>query len=109
MEKGKKMDMNGVGYIKRTHKEVVFGGDVAICRTKILGTAGEMAKELISRWGMVSGIEDGEDTAGRAKLRLATVEEVVERACNASEAFCLEAEKRGWFVDIPLPQATKKD
>lgn len=40
----------------------------------------KFAMSMIERWGMVAGIEDGEDGAKRQKLRLATPEELVKRA-----------------------------
>ena len=39
-----------------------------------------LAMSLIERWGMVAGQPDGEDSAGRSKLRLSTPEELVDRA-----------------------------
>ncbi len=45
----------------------------------------KMAAALIERWGMVAAIPDGEDSAGRAKLRLATPEELVARAFSCAK------------------------
>jgi len=38
------------------------------------------ALSFIERWGMVAAADGGEDSAGRAKLRLMTPDELVERA-----------------------------
>ena len=40
----------------------------------------KMAISFIEKWGMISGMDDGEDSSGRQKIRMATPEEVVERA-----------------------------
>lgn len=50
---------------------------------------------------MITGIEDGEDSAGRAKLRSATVKEVVDRATEAAATAFEEFERRGWIIDVP--------
>lgn len=48
----------------------------------------KLAFALIERWGMVAGLPDGEDSAGRSKLRLSTPDELVERAfACAKKAF----------------------
>jgi hypothetical protein len=43
-----------------------------------------LAATLMERWGMVAGEPDGEDSAGRAKLRLSTPQELAQRACEAT-------------------------
>lgn len=42
--------------------------------------AAEIAFVFIEKWGMVAGIPDGEDSAGRQKVRLGTPQEIVDRA-----------------------------
>lgn len=61
----------------------------------------DIARDLIARWGLVAANADGEDSAGRAKLRLATPEELVARACDAAEKAYAEFEARGWLVPLP--------
>ena len=58
------------------------------------------AMAMIERWGMVSGMMDGEDSAGRAKVRLASVDEVVERAVEASEKAFEAFRSKGWIEDL---------
>ena len=58
-----------------------------------------MAIDLIDKWGMVAATSDGEDSAGRAKLRLLAPDEMVQRACDTA-ALAMEAFRaRGWMVD----------
>lgn len=61
----------------------------------------EFALKLVERWGMVMAEVDGEDSAGRAKLRTLTADEVVSRAVAAADAVYAEIERRGWMVDLP--------
>lgn len=61
----------------------------------------ELASHLIDRWGMVSGAPDGEDSAGRAKMRLLSPEEVVRRACDTAELAFREFSKRDWVTVLP--------
>ena len=62
---------------------------------------GKFAMECIARWGMVAGMPDGEDSAGRAKLRCLTPTEVATKACDCSDRAFVEFEKRGWLITIP--------
>jgi len=60
-----------------------------------------MATALIERWGLVAGIEDGEDSAGRAKFRKATVAELVQEAVATADRAVEEFRARGWMIEAP--------
>jgi hypothetical protein len=60
-----------------------------------------MASLLIDRWGMVVGGTDGEDSAGRSKLRLLSPEEIVERACATAQLAVAAFRARGWVQQLP--------
>lgn len=60
-----------------------------------------LATAFIERWGMVAGMPDGEDSAGRAKLRLSTTDEIVKRAFDIAEKFVAVADARGHMIDVP--------
>lgn len=60
-----------------------------------------MATILIEKWGLVAGEPGGEDSAGRAKLKLMEPAEIVSRACTTADLAYSEFEKRGWFVETP--------
>ena len=62
---------------------------------------GRMATILIEKWGTVAADTDGEDSAGRSKLRLQTPEEIVQRACDTAALACAEFRKRGWIIPVP--------
>ena len=64
------------------------------CRAKI-------AVDMATRWGMVAGKPDGEDTRGRAKLDLLSPKEVVDRAVKTADLLVSELEERGWFDMMP--------
>lgn len=74
-----------------------------IHHTKAVHGPGRMAALLIERWGIVACELDGEDSAGRAKLRRMTVSELVTNACDTADAAWNEFEARGWLLEIPLP------
>lgn len=63
----------------------------------------EIALELIAKWGMVAGIDSGEDSTGRSKHRLQSPEELVERACQTAELAFASLEQRGWLLKVPAP------
>lgn len=60
-----------------------------------------LAIALVEKWGMVSGVEGGEDSSGRAKLRLMTPGEVVERAVATSELLAKTIREKNWMTIIP--------
>lgn len=73
-----------------------------------------LAVGFIEKWGMVAGEPDGEDSAGRAKLRLSTPEEVVARAFKMAELTVQTARDKGLvlitpsFVDMDEAAAQRK-
>lgn len=66
-------------------------------------TIARFAMDVADRWGMIATIPDGEDSAGRQQMRLATPEELAARACEAAQALWNEFSSRGWFFEAPLP------
>lgn len=60
-----------------------------------------MAVDMLVKWGMVAASPDGEDSAGRQKLRLATPEELVERAIQCADLLCAKMRERRWFHVAP--------
>ena len=71
---------------------------------KVPDPRARFAMALIERWGMVTGETDGEDSAGRQRIRLQSVEEVTERACGCATAAFAAFEKRGWLIAMPSYQ-----
>ncbi len=61
----------------------------------------DFAKSIITQWGLAAGTIDGEDSAGRAKLRSRTPDEVVMFACDVAEKAYAEFAKRGWLEPTP--------
>ncbi len=45
----------------------------------------EAVLEMITKWGMIATCPDKEDSSGRAKVRLLTPEELVERAMETTK------------------------
>lgn len=60
-----------------------------------------LACALIERWGLAMGDADGEDSAGRQKVRIATPQEVVSRACEMAALAVAEFRSRDWVVVLP--------
>jgi hypothetical protein len=89
----------GFGKITKGYRE----GEVVLFRKNMPNNKAELAIELIAKWGLVSAKDDGEDTAGRHKLTLMPVSEVVERAIEMADQAITEMEKRGWFINLPEP------
>ena len=69
--------------------------------TELLTMRAKIAINFAERWGMVAATPDGEDSAGRQKLRMATTAEVSSRACDMVQAMFEEFEKREWVKKIP--------
>ncbi len=67
----------------------------------------DMAIIMLEKWGMVTGFDNGEDSAGRAKIGLMPVDQLIERAFTIAEAAYAEIERRGWSMEIPAPTIEK--
>ncbi len=57
--------------------------------------------EMLNRWGMVAAEDDGEDSSGRAKIKLSTPEALVRRACEMTERAYAICEEKGWLTKTP--------
>ena len=66
-----------------------------------LNQQAQMAMGFIDKWGVVAARPDGEDTAGRQKLALLSVDEVVDRAFEMADKAFDRAESLGWLVPVP--------
>lgn len=79
-----------------------YGGNSLLTHeTEHLDQEARLAVEMAARWGMVAAIEDGEDSAGRQKLRLSTPEEIAERAFQVAHYMMAKARERGLIVIAP--------
>jgi hypothetical protein len=60
-----------------------------------------LASQILEKWAMVAAEPDGEDSAGRSKLRVLTPFELTERACDIADHAFTQFERRGWLVALP--------
>jgi hypothetical protein len=72
-----------------------------------LTAVGRMSVVFVEKWGMVAATPDGEDSAGRMKLRLLTPAELTQRAVETAELVYAEVQKRGHFIELPNPYVKK--
>lgn len=64
-----------------------------------------LAMTLIEKWGMVAcTVADGEDSAGRSRMRLLTPAQVVGRATETAERAIEEMHRLGWFHAVEAPK-----
>ena len=69
-----------------------------------------MACALIEKWGMVvCDTSNGEDSAGRARMRLMKPGEVVDRACATADIAIDRMHELGWFTAMPAPKEKPHD
>ena len=76
-------------------------GELILHRLDTPDTRGELAMKILDHFALISAQEDGEDQAGRQKLKLLSPVEVATRACDLAEAFFSEIERRGWLLKLP--------
>ena len=75
-------------------------------RARVPCSEAVLAMNLIERWGMISAVEDGEDSAGRQRGRLQEPKEVVRRACEMAKLAFVIFESNGWMTPVPSPEPT---
>lgn len=66
-----------------------------------------LSENIASKLAFVACEVDGEDTAGRQKVRLLTPQEITSRANDIAECMITDWEKRGWLVEVE--QGQKED
>jgi hypothetical protein len=59
-----------------------------------------LATSLIAPFSHI-GIDDGETSTGRQKLRVPTPQELVDRVLTTTELLIAGFEQRGWLVEVP--------
>lgn len=74
---------------------------MAIVSLKMANDQARFAMALVERWGLVVGEPDGEDSAGRSKLRTLSPEELANKATAASAALYEKMDTLGWMIDLP--------
>jgi len=75
--------------------------ELVINREWVPNEVGDLAIRFATHFGIVAAKTEGEDKAGRAKLELQTVEEIVQRSCDLAEKLNAELTKRGWILNLP--------
>jgi len=68
---------------------------------KVPDARAAFAMACIERWAMVAAELDGEDSAGRSRLRRMTPNELVDHACEVSAIAFAKFANRGWLLDQP--------
>ena len=68
----------------------------------------KVALSMLEKWGMVAAEPDGEDSAGRAKLKLPSADDLAKRACDVTDEAFTEFEKRGWVLKLPTMSEMKE-
>lgn len=74
--------------------------DERIHHLEMLDQQGRFALDCIERWSLVAAIPDGEDSAGRQRLRLATPEELVDRSFTTAKLAFERARQEGLTIDM---------
>lgn len=59
------------------------------------------ALAIMERWAMVQGKDSGEDSAGRAKIDLMPVENVIERALEIADGAYKAIRAKDWMIAVP--------
>ncbi len=74
---------------------------VQLYNVEVPNEVANLAFAFLEKWGPVCAEMDGEDSAGRAKLRPLSPAETVTRAFDIAQAAYAEARKRGTLLDVP--------
>lgn len=74
---------------------------IAVHDLKMPDLRARFAMEVLERLALIAGEDNGEDTAGRQKVRRSLPNELVSFACDLADKSFTEFEKRGWLLNIP--------
>lgn len=67
-----------------------------------------LAAAMVERWGCVACEVDGEDSSGRQKMRLATADELVNRAVEVAELLVERFREKNWNTIMPTLESLYK-
>lgn len=103
--------MNGFTRIMDYIERKTYSGstEITICHTEVPQEKAKTALDLMRHLAIVAGEVNGEDTAGRQKLRLMTPEEVVDRAISIADIAWNKFREKDWILDVPVPKVAKTD
>lgn len=100
MIKGKTTIVGDVAYVVKDGLSN-YRSELVAHPTEHATLVARMAVQMAEKWGMVTAEDGGEDSAGRAKTRLSTPVEVVERAVSVAEELARVLRDRGHIVSVP--------
>lgn len=81
---------------------------IMVHNTDHLKRPARMAQAFVEKWGMVAAEDGGEDSSGRAKLKLSTPQEVVDRACEIAGLLLHKFDELDWIEEVPTMDELKK-
>lgn len=61
----------------------------------------KLAEQIVNHCALIAAQVDGEDTAGRQKLKLMEPADVAKRACDIAENMVAIFDARGWVIEFP--------
>lgn len=70
-------------------------------RKRAFDPEAEFALQCIQKWGMVAAKDDGEDSSGRAKIKLSTPEEIVDRAFKIARLAMEHIAREDMLIHFP--------
>ena len=80
------------------------GTEIIIYNTEALFLEAQFANDLMKHLAIVAAVPDGEDSAGRQKMRMMTEMEVVLRATKIAEAAFAAHRVNGLILELPAPK-----
>lgn len=80
----------------------------SVHQTEIPNFEARLTASIVERWALVAAWPDGEDSAGRQRLRLPTPKELATRAADIAAETYAQLAERGWMEEIPGPEEAAK-
>lgn len=97
------MDLRDVEFVPMAKYEVDQRG--TLVKTRVYFTVAEVARDLVTRWGLGTPIPCGRNDEGQQIYTTLTPEVLAKRACDVAAHLMDEITVRGWYVDAPSPNS----
>lgn len=94
----------GDKYLVRTDSLSNLSSNIAEVQKESPSLEARIMLECITKWGMVTGTPDGEDSSGRSVLTCMPTEELVSRAADIAERAVHTIRSKGWMKKQPAPE-----
>jgi len=94
--------------IQKSKYDVSHLPHINVYDNEYLTNRAKICLDMITKWGIIAGDNDGEDSAGRSRLKLQDPKELVDRAISITEYAFNRFKENGFIYESMTLKEAKK-